>query len=79
MAGSSLKGEEVKDMAETRPGDKEQYTREDIIRARQAMLDSLAAASGGRLLAGCCTQGCCDGGAQLLITELVIPSEYPSE
>jgi hypothetical protein len=35
------------------------YTKEDIARARQTMLDSLSAISGESLLKGCCCQDCC--------------------
>ena len=35
------------------------YELEDIIRAKMAMVDHLAKLSGGELLRGCCTQGCC--------------------
>ena len=48
----------------TPPGAKKLYTKEDLRRAKIAMLDYLADLSGGRLLKGCCTQGCCDPGAQ---------------
>jgi hypothetical protein len=44
---------------ETRP-----YTREQLTIAKQAMLDQLAGFSGGRMIPGCCTQGCCDATAQ---------------
>jgi hypothetical protein len=43
---------------------KKLYTKQDIQRARKAMLQELAAISGGRLLKGCCTQGCCERDAQ---------------
>ena len=36
------------------------YELEDIIKAKRAMVDHLASLSGGELLKGCCTQGCCD-------------------
>jgi hypothetical protein len=36
------------------------YTREDILQAKASMLGKLAELSGGVLVAGCCTQGCCD-------------------
>ncbi|MCE8420770.1 hypothetical protein [Rhodovulum sulfidophilum] len=35
------------------------YELEDIIKAKTAMVDHLAKLSGGELLRGCCTQGCC--------------------
>lgn len=38
---------------------KRRYTKEDLIKARRLMLESLAATSGGMVLRGCCTQGCC--------------------
>jgi hypothetical protein len=43
---------------------KKLYTRSDINKAKAAMLKTLAEISGGRLLLGCCTQGCCDPTAQ---------------
>ena len=33
------------------------------------MLDSLATASNGMLLEGCCTQGCCNDEAQMYLLE----------
>ncbi len=47
-----------------RPAAKKRYTREDIDLSKQALMSALAALSGGRLLDGCCTQGCCDPTAQ---------------
>jgi hypothetical protein len=35
------------------------YSAEDILNAKRAMLNHLESLSGGTLLAGCCTQGCC--------------------
>lgn len=40
------------------------YSSKDIEIARQAMVEKLASLSNGVLLAGCCTQGCCDEQAQ---------------
>jgi hypothetical protein len=36
------------------------YSRQDVLQAKRAMLSTLAEISGGNLLLGCCTQGCCD-------------------
>src|SRR5215831_1287650 len=46
-------------MAKTTPTTKTSYGAEDILKAKRAMLDHLASLSGGELLMGCCTQGCC--------------------
>ncbi|MDX1121810.1 hypothetical protein GOL29_27985 [Sinorhizobium medicae] len=35
------------------------YNADDLIRGKRAMLDHLASLSGGELIKGCCTQGCC--------------------
>jgi hypothetical protein len=43
---------------------KELYTKADIARARKAFLDELRNVSGGTLIRGCCTQGCCEEEAQ---------------
>jgi hypothetical protein len=43
---------------------KKLYSKEDLAKARIAMLKELAAISGGELLRGCCTQGCCRQDAQ---------------
>jgi hypothetical protein len=43
------------------------YTPADLNKARTAMLKALADISGGRLIRGCCTQGCCDQSAQELV------------
>lgn len=39
------------------------YSRHEIIQAKRAMLNHLAELSGGALILGCCTQGCCDDDA----------------
>ncbi len=39
---------------------KKLYSGADVLKAKRAMLDHLAALSGGVLIPGCCTQGCCD-------------------
>lgn len=49
-------------------GEQKRYTRADLEKAKQAMLHSLAELSGGELLRGCCTQGCCDDEAQAMIS-----------
>lgn len=46
------------------------YTREQLVKAKQAMLDQLAEFSGGELIRGCCTQGCCDPTAQDFVVSL---------
>jgi hypothetical protein len=51
------------------------YGRDDLLRAKQAMLNELAEISGGKLLLGCCTQGCCDPGAQLLVCDPLFGGE----
>src|SRR4051812_33035945 len=57
------------------------YSAEDILRAKRAMLDHLASLTGGELLRGCCTQGCC--GEELVLEYKVIPeltvSSYSSK
>ncbi len=45
-------------------GAKKIYSRKDIEEARQKMLSHLASISGGTLIMGCCTQGCCEKDAQ---------------
>ncbi|MBY3222196.1 hypothetical protein [Rhizobium laguerreae] len=35
------------------------YNADDIIKGKRAMLDHLASLSGGEIIKGCCTQGCC--------------------
>jgi hypothetical protein len=36
------------------------YSKREVIQAKRAMLNHLANLSDGVLIAGCCTQGCCD-------------------
>ncbi len=36
------------------------YTREEVAKATKKMFEELARLRGGRLLRGCCTQGCCE-------------------
>lgn len=40
------------------------------VRAAAAMLHSLAAASGGAVIKGCCTQGCCDSAVLKMIEDV---------
>ena len=54
----------------------ERYTKEEILNARQAMLESLADVSDGNLIRGCCTQDCCDDEAQALFTGILKPEPY---
>lgn len=51
-------------MAKERPNPSSLYTRTDIEGSKKAMADYLAKISDGRLIPGCCTQDCCDAGAQ---------------
>jgi hypothetical protein len=53
-----------------KPEPKTSYSKEDIEEARQKMLDHLAEISGGELILGCCTQGCCDKEAQEFFVSL---------
>ncbi len=46
------------------------YTQQDIEDARQKMLDHLASLSGGQVILGCCTQGCCEVTAQSFTVSL---------
>lgn len=50
------------------------YTKHDLAKARFAMLKELASISGGELIRGCCTQGCCELEAQSFATAFT-PSE----
>ncbi len=43
---------------------KKLYSRKDIDEARKKMLEHLASISGGELILGCCTQGCCEKDVQ---------------
>jgi len=43
---------------------KKLYSQKDIKEAKQKMLDHLASISGGEVILGCCTQGCCEEEAQ---------------
>jgi hypothetical protein len=43
-------------------GTVQRYAPEDLLAAKQAMLEDLVAISGGTLLRGCCSQDCCDTG-----------------
>lgn len=52
------------------------YTKADIEAARQKMLDHLAEISGGDLILGCCTQGCCEKDAQEFFVTL--PHSQPN-
>jgi hypothetical protein len=35
------------------------YTKDELAQATRKMFDELAQLRGGRLILGCCTQGCC--------------------
>jgi hypothetical protein len=47
------------------------YSKAEIEEARQKMLDHLASISGGEIILGCCTQGCCEKDAQSFSVSLV--------
>lgn len=55
---------------------KKLYSYQDIEVARQKMLDHLASISGGEVILGCCTQGCCERQAQAFSVSL-IPGRKP--
>jgi hypothetical protein len=46
---------------------KKLYTKADLARARKAFLEELRSVSGGSLIRGCCTQGCCEEEAQTFV------------
>jgi hypothetical protein len=39
---------------------KKKFSQKDLAAAAKAMLDKLQELSGGAIIFGCCTQGCCD-------------------
>ncbi len=52
------------------------YSRDDILKAKRAMLNELVSFSSGQIILGCCTQGCCDDDPKLtygLIADLRPP------
>jgi hypothetical protein len=57
------------------------YSRGNLFQARQAYLNRLASFSGGQLIPGCCTQGCCgdDNWAIGLYMPLYPPPYPPGE
>lgn len=49
------KSQEKAKSAEPKP-----YTKQEIAQATRKMFDELSRLRGGRLILGCCTQGCCE-------------------
>jgi hypothetical protein len=46
------------------------YSSQDMLDAKRAMLSALAEISGGKLILGCCTQGCCDDDAMAALINI---------